>query len=916
MPTYDPRARYPAGNVRLSIPSLSGGVGRQAPTKRAVNEAENIDNALVTLERSVEKRAPMEFIRRYTGADFNTLDADPLSQLDIGTTDGNADIFFHWFSVSDSQRYLCVIDYSSTNAATYFNIYRTTAQGFYKCDIDASAMHTYMTYGYSLGLPMKLKAITIGPQLIVLNSNVYCGYSSTYDATNDQYTKIDMGGNFAGSTEDIEGRKIEYMTSVPVDDRGQASFFVNSKFYIKNDQVIADNGSGAIKIYTCVQEGEAKRNPQAWINTGSQPIEEAGWALRAAADGGEDAIYIPVEDWDYPESSKAYLGQALEDFSEFQFPPRASDVDDGNSGNGTEAQATLAALYPDELGSGQNGRTASGRGKVYNVENSYAGEPPGFYIIRNATSKPYVMLVRSPFEHSVIDRARFPKIIKVTTTVDLTATPTPITKEVFNIQNFELEHRTSGNLNTNPGPAAWKEGLQAPIQSMAFFRDRLFLSVGDNVFSSRTGDFSDFWVEDPSTVQETDPIDVRLSTNKFAPVSTMTPFQQYLFINTESDIQFTLQGSENKISPLNSEVSPTAFYSTSPLVDPILLGSQIYFFAPRRTYIYFNDATVSVNQAIETSLNCPDYLPTNYGAVKVVPGYDSIIMLDKDNPKMMYVYTNRYSGGKVSQNAFFRYVFRVDIDFIESFDNDMYFVTKQPTGDGGAAWNLGFMPFREEDYAVPLLDQWVYVGGAADEGSVVYDINTDVTTLTIPNYFNLNPEFLYIVPQEVDPQSGETYTLDPNRVTSVNGTVTIAYDGDITFTGRRYVVGTSYTMTVELSPQYMRDDNQNMVEGIVSLRTMSTQHFNSGSYRVEKDINGRRSTSMTFSPQELDALQHTSGFDVPLPLYEGKGETFSKIMGFSCDTSIYIVSDYAGPVNITQIELKGKFTGKSSGFVR
>ena len=94
------------------------------------------------------------------------------------------------------------------------------------------------------------------------------------------------------------------------------------------------------------------------------------------------------------------------------------------------------------------------------------------------------------------------------------------------------------------------------------------------------------------------------------------------------------------------------------------------------------------------------------------------------------------------------------------------------------------------------------------------------------------------------------------------------------------------------------------------------QHFNTGQYRVEKVIRGRRQTTLTFSPSELDELQLTEGFDVPLPLYEHKGETFSKIMGFASETSIEIVSDTPGPVNITQIELKGRFTGKSSGFVR
>ena len=47
---------------RIAIPTLSGGVGRQAGNKRLPSEAENLNNCLVTLEKSVEKRPAMEFI--------------------------------------------------------------------------------------------------------------------------------------------------------------------------------------------------------------------------------------------------------------------------------------------------------------------------------------------------------------------------------------------------------------------------------------------------------------------------------------------------------------------------------------------------------------------------------------------------------------------------------------------------------------------------------------------------------------------------------------------------------------------------------------------------------------------------------------------------------------------------------------
>ena len=53
--------------VNIPIHSLSGGVAKQAPSKRLPSEAEEIDNCLVTLERSVEKRPPISHINSNRG---------------------------------------------------------------------------------------------------------------------------------------------------------------------------------------------------------------------------------------------------------------------------------------------------------------------------------------------------------------------------------------------------------------------------------------------------------------------------------------------------------------------------------------------------------------------------------------------------------------------------------------------------------------------------------------------------------------------------------------------------------------------------------------------------------------------------------------------------------------------------------
>lgn len=987
MPPLNPRARYPQGMQRIAIPTLSGGVGRQAPTKRAVNEAENLDNALATLERSVEKRPPTTFIRRYTDETWTTLDdSNPYATLGLPNESPDADYYFDWFQISDDQRYLVALDYQAATKEDLLRVYRTSVDGFYQTGLDlvsvSDDMFDYFTHGNDNPRNKAkdvFKSITIGPQLIILNSLVEAGYTSDklsvtagndyYDAAGvlttaaediDIWARVGYDGDFLRDGndvpyEDLLGRQLTYFTTTPVDPEGQATIYVPSKFYVQNDQVFAliedgtdleDYGYTAadfpdipatgttldgdtVLIFSCVNDGTAETTqgdpaeiPHA---PDSSNTDHAHFVLRAEEEGGAVAKFIAVEDWDYPESSRAYLGGSLEDFSEFKFPPNASDLTDNAEGSTDINYNNPAVIMTDKVSDTLNALydDTDGEGKIYYVENSYGGEPPGFYIVKNADEKPYVRLVRTPYEYSVLDSVRFPKILKIQS-IDKDNN----NKETFELIPFDLEERRSGNLTTNPGPACFKNGRQGKISSMAFFRDRLFLSVGDDVFSSRIGDFSDFWAENPALIVDTDPIDIRLSTNKFAPVSTMTPFQQYLFINTGSDIQFTLSGSENTITPANAVVSPTAFYSTAPLVDPVLLGSQIYFFAPRRAYVYFNDATVSINQAVEVSLHCPDYLPETWGKISVIPGYDSMAMLDDDNKKFLYMYTNRYSGAEVAQNAFFRYIFDTDLEYVESFDNNTFMVMRYEYLEEGLPvyrYYIEHQKFREDDYAVPLVDHQIELPETGGVGTVVYSDVFNETTLTVPNYPNQNVDTLYVKVNEDDELSGTSYALANDledgvikSVSNVDGTLTVVMAGNFTTEEqyRTFILGTSYTMTIELSPQYVRDERNNAVEGIMSLRTLGLQHFNTGQYRVDKIIRGRRQTTMTFTPAELDEAQLTEGFDVPLPLYETKGETFSKIMGFSAETAIEIISDYPAPVNITQIELKGRFTGKSSGFVR
>jgi hypothetical protein len=466
--------------------------------------------------------------------------------------------------------------------------------------------------------------------------------------------------------------------------------------------------------------------------------------------------------------------------------------------------------------------------------------------------------------------------------------------------------RVSGDADTNPGPKMFEDGKQVEIKAMGFFRNRLWLAGEDKVFSSKLNEINNMWIDDPTSLTDEDPIDITCSYNKYTEVVSLTPFENFLFVNTASDVQFTLKGSDNQITPFTAEISPTSFYSTAPLVQPVLLGSQIYFFDSSRLYVYFNEKTVSINSAIEVSYHCPNFLPKNFGASAVVSPYDTLLIIDKDNPKDVYCYTNRYSGEQVIQNAFFKYSYNNNVENIHCWDTDIYSVVQTQTGNT-YLYHVVKQPFKQLDYNVPLCDNSKTI--TVSSLNTVYDSNKDTTTFTFDSYYNPKIDSLNIISDNSFRVSGETLEIQSQTFDAASTKITV--NGKYTNEGLQINVGTKFKTVVELSPVYYRDEANNVVDGILSLRTMHIRHHNTGNYRVEVTRQGRTITPIVFTSKKLDTFE-----TMPLDRYSENGETVSKILGFGDEVTIQLISDYTTPVNITNIELKGRFNATYSSWVR
>tara|TARA_R110002020_G_scaffold229943_7_gene440714 strand:+ start:416 stop:3370 length:2955 start_codon:yes stop_codon:yes gene_type:complete len=964
-------------NQRIPIYTLSGGVGRQAPSKRLPSEAQEIENCFVTLEKSVAKRNGFEIFRSTDTTEFQY--SLPIEDLE------DKDLWFHWFDVAGNARYLIVIDFNATTPSKQFIwIFRLKVNGWIDISpanetisLETRRYLTHRNEEYSTAKEA-LRAVSIGQELLILNRTVKAGFTSQEDgpawpfgigtapvagladasfksfqitgggygnsraavnvsgkgvglvATTSSDGKsivsvedpgsgyklndiVNFPGNGGNATfiltnvanfmfdydgellddVDLKGRGITYFTSATQDPKSEATEWAINTAYLLGDKVVYGATYDTRKVY---------ENKVA-LPEGQTTFEAAKWT-----DTGVFAKLIEVADFVYPDGDFPYRGQAVKNFGDLKFPPPAEDISANNGSITTQfsdgkpinrTSETLRALYTD-IGHINAEGEVTGLGKVYFTAASYLSASPGYYRIisknieEGGLGRPFTQKIRTPDAHGVLDSRRMPVRLSLKSS------------NAFAFEEINWDERTAGDKKTNPGPTIFTKDdgtlRQIEINSMAFYRGRLFFSAADTLFASRIADIDNFWLNDPSTIVASDPIDLQASSNKYSRINAMVPFADYLFINTDSDTQFELMGSENTITPFTAELAPTAFYSTAPLIDPILMGSQIFFFSPQRMYIYFSTATASLSTATEVSAHCPDYLPENFGSVTVAGSRDTVLFVDEDSKNKIFVYTNRYAAERVVQNAFHKWILNADdsVEALTFFDDRVYAVVKKPRGDGTDILYIERIAMAEEEYNRPRIDhRYLHI---INETNSIYNTSDDTTTFYLPYLApNTNQVILW------DGWGEEKYVQLPTTSVTTNAETKqteVKVQGNYATVDNRVYFGESFLMNVELSPLFYRDQNNNIINGVLNLKSMSVRHSNTGNYRIEVKRRGRSEVTTTFNINQVDKFNQTLG---SLLTHEVEGELTTKILGFADETQIFIKSDYPTPVNISNMEIKAMF---------
>lgn len=679
-----------------------------------------------------------------------------------------------------------------------------------------------------------------------------------------------------------------------------------------------------------------------------------------------NADYISADDYYYYNTAQAYLGSRVDSLSTIRLPPEKDDWFSNNSKLSSPTDDTaklmLESLYDsDTLLNG----IIKGRGKIFFTLNPYLNTTSGYYRVIawnpaeqtyyyspadstrgiytysgttggivhttaiTTTGRPYLQKIRTPDEHSYIDPRRMPQ--KLVVSIDASNVT------AWNIEPIKWSARTTGDKTSNPGPSIFKtvdrKSLKhVKINSIAVFKDRLWFSADDVIFSSEMGEYESLFLKDSNNIITTDPIDIRVSSNSYCEITSMTPFEEYMFINTKANIQFQLMSAAGmELSPSNVAVAPVTYYGTAPILDPQFIGSRLYFFDSQKLFLFTGKGTMGYASAVEVSSTAAGYLPKNYRTAATAPAQDTLLFVDDDQRNHIYGYVNRFSGDRVVQNSFYRYILD-DTDSIETlqcFANNMYVVSKRETsvGSNTYAYYLYRNYMLNEDVYVPRLDRMFKMKIINSEDQPVYynakyDPYTATTTYRIPGHTNITETDKYFVVlfkgyfnggnnQNEDLSNVAIQPFSITNKTDANGgkyTEIVVIGANYAINNYYVYIGIKFKMNVELSTLFVRDENNNIIDGVLNIRSAIFRHYFTGPYDIEVTHRGRPAFTTSYIPTRPEYTIYED--TLPLEIFQKQGEFVSKILGYSDSTTIRITSEYPTPVNITNMEFKGKFKQK------
>ena len=476
----------------------------------------------------------------------------------------------------------------------------------------------------------------------------------------------------------------------------------------------------------------------------------------------------------------------------------------------------------------------------------------------------------------------------------------------FEIREGRYADRLAGDDNSNPLPSF----VGQPIDNLFFFKNRLGFLSQENIIMSESG-FGilneqgemeyNFGRTSVTTLLDSDPIDVSVSSSRVTNLKSAKGFQENLVMFSENG-QFVLKGGD-VLTPRTVSVTPITNFSFEDQVDPLPLGSYLYFPFTRGAFTGMREFTVNASndtyEAAEVTEHVPAYIPKNIIDMAGTTSEDMIVLLsgedyaDGTNARNeLYIYNYFWNNNQKVLSAWSKFTFTGEIRGIEFVESILYAVIVN-----NGETNLVEMPLESG-----LTDAAGYVTHL--DMRVAKTVTNGSATITLP-----------YTPAD---NSVEVYTTDGLKLNCTNSgaTVTLAQAvNDVDTAGNdidtNVWVGIPYTMNYTFSEQLFKAKAGNGTSpsnaAKMRIRNGSINFADTAYFKVKVTPKHRNTYENVFTPDVV-------GSSVIGSLTLGSGFYRFPVFTKPQDTTITIENESALPSTFQSAEFESFVHSRSNRY--
>ena len=463
----------------------------------------------------------------------------------------------------------------------------------------------------------------------------------------------------------------------------------------------------------------------------------------------------------------------------------------------------------------------------------------------------------------------------------------------FICQSIDYSTRNVGDDNTNPVPSF----IGSSLEKMLFFRNRLVVLSKNNVITSKTNDFFNFFSTSAMTETSSDPIDLQASSTFPTTIFDGIEVNAGLLLFS-SNQQFMFTTDSDALTPTTAKVNYLSSYNYNPKTVPFSMGVTSGFInSTGKNSRIFEMADIKREgepTVLEQSKLVSKKLPIDL-TLPTTSRENSLLLLGAKNYNDVWGFRYYSDGEKRVQSAWFRWSLSGDLVHHVILDDVYYLVVKN-----GTEYILESIDVKKQDDTKAIgtesyqihLDRHTQMS-ALSSGS--YNATTKKTTFARPTGFSSTAQIAIY-----NHNSGND--IGRYALTTANGS-NLEVDGD--WTGTTFMLGYLYDYFIEIPTIYVTQATGGKTRS--DTRASLVVHrlkFTFGAIgNIDTTIKrkGRVDYTTNFSAAEIDAIDANE-----LPVVEDHIETIP-IYERNTNLTVQIKSTHPSPASLHSMNWEGDY---------